>query len=449
MSRSIHTTRRDLDEVHYSLYRDQEKKEQELQRLRGALRQKRRTKYLVQQERGTPSADRPIGDLDAIKIRVADEGPYIHYPASVDDIRNVMRRLPPGVVDGISEIVLSLETETQVEVAAGDPGGEDPDPLIGRLGFETYPGVFVGRILGTRWGNSRITLNAYVYDARNPGLQDWMILLRLKALSTLVHELAHHFDHTDRVGRGRWLADEEKKVESYAEEIQYIWTQKYVVPYLEATYPAEVKAVQEWISHYGSVKLSLEQLAPDPREHQNALLNVFSMRRATENLASEVAAGESLTKCRLNFAWELHAAEMYEPALEAITVVLNEEPANHEALTLRADIYVHQGRFGAALTIVQRVLSEDSSRSDAWCVLVDGYEGLEQWDSVIDAATQMAAVFAQDDYYRLSAFWDRASAFIKKGMEPEAEADIRTLEASGPKWAKRAKPLRKKIAQGK
>src|SRR5207248_7299980 len=157
---------------------------------------------------------------------------------------------------------------------------------------------------------------------------------------------------------------------------------------------------------------------------------------ALGELALDVANGESLTESRLTFAWQLHAAEVYDPALEAIALVLKDDPANHEARTLRADIFVHRGRFEEALTIVRGVLSEDSHYCDAWYVVVDAYEGLEQWDRVIETATEIAEVHAQDDYGRLRAIRDRAAAYINKGQKVDAEADIQTLEASGPRWVK-------------
>ncbi|PYV14277.1 MAG: hypothetical protein DMG21_18760 [Acidobacteria bacterium] len=89
-----------------------------------------------------------------------------------------------------------------------------------------------------------------------------------------------------------------------------------------------------------------------------------------------------------------------------------------------------------------------SSRSDNCCVLVDTYESLQQWDRVIETATQMAKVFAEDDYYAPRAIRDRAAAYIKKGLRVEAQADIRTLAASDPGWAKWTRHLRKALAQG-
>ena len=448
MSRSIHTTRRDLGEAHRAVYRDQAKKRQDLRRLLKVLYRKRLTKDLVREDRRAPSGNSPIGVVDAVKIRIVDQGRYIHYPAGVADLQAVMGRLPPGVMDGISEIALGLEAEYQAEFARKEPGNEKPDPFTGRLGYEGFPGVFAGLVLGTRHANALITLSAYVYDPETPGLRDWMILLRLEALGTFVHELAHHFDHTRRVARGRWLASEEEKVESYAEEIQYEWTQEYVVPYLEATYPDEVEAVCRWVARHGGVELPLALLAGDPRRHQNALLASFNMEFALGKLALDVANGKSLTESRLTFAWQLHAAEVYDPALEAIALVLKDDPANHEARTLRADIFVHRGRFEEALTIVRGVLSEDSHYCDAWYVLVHAYEGLKQWDRVIETATEIAA-HAQDDSDRLWAIWDRAAAYINKGQKVDAEADIQTLEASGPDWLKAAKRLRERLAQAK
>src|SRR5207302_1223034 len=81
-------------------------------------------------------------------------------------------------------------------------------------------------------------LYAFVVD---PALADrplWELLLRLWALSTFVHEVAHHDDEMRRTARGRWHLEPCEKAEDYAIALQAEWTRDVVVPYLERTYPA-------------------------------------------------------------------------------------------------------------------------------------------------------------------------------------------------------------------
>lgn len=447
MSRSIHTTRRDREKAHRAVYRDEAKKSEDIRLIDQSLDRKRLTKESVRDvRRMSPAPFTPV-DVDAIKISTIDESQYVHYPAGVKDLTGVMRRLPPGILNGIASIALSLGAEVQEEAARVGKKGEAPDPWTGRLGYEGLPGVFNGRILGQRDSEAHIMLYAYVYDPENPGLRNWMILLRWWSLATFVHELAHHFDHTQRVARGRWLAEGERKVEGFAEGIEYEWTQKYVVPYLEETYPDEVGTTRRWIADHGGVMLPLSALAADPRVTENGIVGVFNIRRTIEELVSDIAKGTTLTETRLNFARELHYAEIYEPALKVITDLLEAEPGNLEALTLRADIFVHQRRFEDAVAIARAVVAKSPSSLAAWKVSADANEGLEKWDQVIEAATLIINVCAESDFDRLSAIGDRAAAFACAGLKAEAEKDIRTLEASGPFWIKRANRLRERLAR--
>lgn len=71
---------------------------------------------------------------------------------------------------------------------------------------------------------------------------------KLQILSTFVHEVAHHFDHTRRVARGRWLAQEKEKIEHFALHRQYEWTQ-----------------ACEWLEVHGTIRFTLGEPIPDPR----------------------------------------------------------------------------------------------------------------------------------------------------------------------------------------
>ena len=131
----------------------------------------------------------------------------------------------------------------------------------------------------------RINVHAFVSDSSSPPMLPVMAYLKLRSLSTFVHEVAHHFDHTQRVSRGRWIAlgDAERKVERFAEHCQHEWTQNCVVPYLEKTYPKDVGALLDWVHHNGGVRLALGELISDPRSDVNWLIPDLhqSVRAAT------------------------------------------------------------------------------------------------------------------------------------------------------------------------
>ncbi|TMA59646.1 MAG: hypothetical protein E6J80_03400, partial [Deltaproteobacteria bacterium] len=113
MSRSIHRTRRELEIEERFDYADSQQRHLRLERLREQLAHKRCIKEQVKKERREVDVVPLATSPESIPIRTLDEGEFIHYPATVDDIRNVMRLLPKGVVDGLGSIEFCLGAEDQ------------------------------------------------------------------------------------------------------------------------------------------------------------------------------------------------------------------------------------------------------------------------------------------------------------------------------------------------
>src|SRR4051812_25572958 len=84
------------------------------------------------------------------------------------------------------------------------------------------------------------------------------VLLRRDALSTLVHEVGHHIWLRTRFAPGK-----DKPSEEYARQYEYRGITQYVLPYLEAAYPAEVDRLLSWIEGHVGIKLSLAALQPN------------------------------------------------------------------------------------------------------------------------------------------------------------------------------------------
>jgi len=144
----------------------------------------------------------------------------------------------------------------------------EPDPHTGRMGSEWFSGVYCGPYFGLfRPASGLISVYAYVWDkARCPLPQDICELyLRLHALQTLVHEVAHHHDECQRQARGRWLKLRKENIEMYAERMEYEWTRSFVLPYLESTYPRAVRRLRAWVSWHGGIRQPFEFFAGDPR----------------------------------------------------------------------------------------------------------------------------------------------------------------------------------------
>lgn len=198
---------------------------------------KQRIKWAVREERRIAPGPRHPVDPDTIPIRVFDEGPYVHFPASVEDIRAVMCLLPPGSLDGVALVDCCLGEYDQSEPSGDDPDGPTPDPLVGRYGYEMLNGVYGGDVLAEYWhGDARIRLYAFVYDRARPETRRWEVALRAKQLASLAHEVAHHDDRTRRFARGRWIMQRKALNERYARRLEREWAEHYVLPYVRETY---------------------------------------------------------------------------------------------------------------------------------------------------------------------------------------------------------------------
>jgi len=200
-----------------------------------AIGRKRRVKRGVAQARAQESRTPTSLGAEAIpSVVVDDSANALFFPASLDDFHAVLRALPTGATDGILSIRLEAGVRYVNELA---PVSDQEDPLIGRRGEEIHPGVYAPSILGTY---DPVSNDVRVFGfARAPdaNVSPWQLHeLRYSMLWTLVHEVAHHFDHTSRVARGRWLMDNREKAERYADATAMRWCREVVVPYLVERY---------------------------------------------------------------------------------------------------------------------------------------------------------------------------------------------------------------------
>lgn len=436
MARSIHTTRRELDELHRERFTDPERKAEALESARAALARKRRIKEQVVVERRRDEDAMPLVDPAGIPIEVRDQAEHVVHAASPEDLVAVMRRLPPGMVDGIAKIVLGLGRE---HPEYDDEEHGESDPFSGRRGDEIVPGVYCGRVLGVYWPDSAsITLCAYVLA---PAVREQRVIrfyLRAQALSTFVHEVAHHHDQTARVARGRWLADDRDHAEIYAERSQHRLAQEVVVPYLEAEYADDVAHVRAWMRHHGGVELPLSALLGDPRTTAVATVPFFALHTAFEILLADVMAGGEPDATRVEFANQLHYGGEYTIARAILAGVLAAQPDHLVALALEGDIDVHEGAFERAETIARRVLALDPTHDHAWEVLVDALQGQARWTEVVEAASQAIPLVR----YPGIPLRRRARAFFELGDDARLEADLCALALGGTAARRAARTLR-------
>ena len=416
MARSVHTTRRDLSREESFDYSDPGTHTKHLTYLREELETKRLIKQIARDQHD--SASPMPASADGIPIRVSDEGEFIHYSAREDDIREVIRRLPAGVLDGITSIELCLGTNHQRGIIESYMTA---DPMTGRIGHEMLPGVYTGACLGVYYRNRpQISVFAYVYEPSMPNRDVWEIILRLGMLSTFVHEAAHHFDTAMRRG-SRWRGDNKDHVEIYAQCAQYDWVPKYVIPYLEERYPEEVRRFQDWVKHYGGAEMPLRCLVDEPNWLVKGKLyapmsRIFGIWGALSRLARDVTDEVELIRMRLGFAFDLHCSENYDVPLEIIERVLEEHPDDVEALTLKADVYIHQERYDEAEPLLRKAISIDGNDREAWRHLADLHKFKKEWSELLSVANHILDTMCEyEDYDTLDALEKSARAYLELG----------------------------------
>lgn len=399
MSRSIHATRQQLTKARRFQYADEAVKVKILRGWRGALNHKRWTKRQRRQETaherqpavGIASTDGTPVDIAGLPIEIDLLGasPYVHHAASVEDLRALLAVLPPGLADGVSRIVLTLGKPDMEQ--ARESHDDECDPFTGRLGWETFQGVYGGTWLGIyRVRSASISLFAYVYDpAKLPlPLPLCELYLRLRTLTTFAHELAHHFDEMRRVARGRWLARGKNRVERYAEAREHAWGQEFVVPLLRQRYPGQVQALDEWIAYHGGVKVPLESLAGDPRTTRKDRLFSFSydagaaFRFWLDDLGEKAP---DLFASRFAFAHRLHLGDQYELCLQVLDGLLIDWPPTLKVWGFKADTLVHLERWDELEACVRQMLALDATSADAWKYQSWVAVGRQDWPGVLEA----------------------------------------------------------------
>lgn len=225
MSRSIHETRR-------SAFRAGRPFDVVARSLRRYFL-KQRTKRMVRRERRGAEVEKRSGIVPqspaTVPIRYLDQGKNIHYLLSEQEVRDVLARLPAGLVTGVSAIQFELGIHVQ-EQEFGKVADRLPltrDPWFQRLSVapDDIGGLYRPNLLGTYSQRSNlIRIFAYVGDGDHLSPAAVMAHKR-QMLHTLLHEMAHHDDWRCRVARGRWTMDDISRAEAYANERAARWMQ--------------------------------------------------------------------------------------------------------------------------------------------------------------------------------------------------------------------------------
>ena len=313
-----------------------------------------------------------------LRIIVEHEAPHLFHAATDEDIRNVLRRMPYGWLDGLQEIRLCL-----------DRGGRDDeeatarDPFTGRLRTQYGPGVFAPYPLGTYYPRTG-TIRLYGWLCDSEARAPVAMLLKLQALRVLVHEVAHHFDHAFRKGRSRWDLNDKRKHEDWAERMERELATSAVFPYIARRYAAEMEQLERWLEKHGGASVRPLQV-------------LYYDGCAYLTLLRAVAAGVDSDTAKGDFASALHRAGANDYARAVVAEVLGRNPEHAGALSVSACILQCEKReFAAAEPLCRRALAADPSCLRAWDVLVRGYAIQKRWQEAATAC-ESAIVHTPDD----------------------------------------------------
>lgn len=447
MSRSFHATHAAAARLEREDVSGLRATERRLARIRADLRQKRATKAGTR----APRHGHAPTLVDAIPLRTLDDSTCVHHLMDKTDITTVLRRLPRGVTDGLAGVTLRLGKEASEEAARDADFEAERDPFTGRASFGLYPGVWGGRTLGRYlpWA-ARIELYAFVFDAAHPDRDLWMPLLRAQGLGTLMHEVAHHHDHTCRVARGRWIAAHAEAVERYAEQMQHRWTGEIVVPYLRERYGDEVARLERWVERHGGIAIPFEGLLDDPRATGrgglvHATRAVFSIRDGISGLIEGVRRGEEAWRVRLRLAGDLRVTDRFGEALRVVDGVLRERPDEREARLHRAELLMFLDRPAQALALAEALVEEDAGCERAWYVVMQSAAARALWPRAIEAATRRIELARHDGGMVSSFILQRGNVRLSAGDVDGARADLELAERSGRVPRLMAARLRRRI----
>ncbi|MFT3764571.1 MAG: hypothetical protein QM820_03500 [Minicystis sp.] len=371
----------------------------------------------VRQERRRGAEPPPPIDLDRLPILVDDAAPYVFHPASEEDIRAVLRRLPPGSLDGLQAVRRRID---HTEENAAWPR----DPFTFRRRFEILPGIYTSSIFG-RYLVKSASIELYAFLCEPHVIAPLALFFKVCGLRTLVHEAAHHFDMTFRLRRSRWDVGDREKHEDWAYRSEDGPGGEIVCAYVLERYPSECAALEAWVVEHGGA-------APGPLAFLIGECDSM-LRRPLRRLARAVLSGHERDASHVTFARELHRIGGHEVASEIVRAVLARRPDDPGALAVTACLAQCDRRdFEIAEASCLRAIACDPSCVEARTVLVRGYAIREKWDRAALACEEALSVIPAGDVeqggYVLETL---VESHLLLGASAEVGADLARMRAWG------------------
>ena len=420
MTRSIHETRRRLEEARRWDHGDRERRDEAIGLVEGRLNQKRRYK---QRALGSRASSDLAGLPGPLEIVTEPMPVHAHHPLSEQDIRRMLALFPGDIQPHIHRVHRRfglLEDDMRED-------GAEIDPLTGRHGFDLPGGIWMPRLRGRFHHDPfEIDLFAYVYDEsalRVPEVQT--VMLWLEQALTLAHEVAHAWDLSARTARDRWALDETGRAEDYAQATARTWAGQVATSYFPEAYPDRAQAFDEWISSHTGISISLARIVEDlDRSLWGVDKGLFEICAKWGDL-SEVDA-------RVEIAEQFHFVDDFAPAREILRSVLIANPEHVSATILMGDIAVHEESWVDALSWTEKAILLAPGELNAHEDRVSALIGAENWADAVSACTlALALIPKQVDAQHSRIRLERARAFMELGDFDAAAKDLDHVTTHG------------------
>lgn len=374
MARSIHSTRRALDEARRWEYADARGKHDAVWLVEDALSRKRRYKRRVARHRAHSSPPRP--ESWDVPVILSEEHPHIHHPLSAADVLELLQRVPADVRPELSAVYLRSGFREE-DILKSDL---EADPLTGRPGNDLGGHIYVPHLLGRyRLQPCEIDLYGFAYEDDAlvvPAVQ--LPLLWLMQAGTLAHEIAHCWDERRRSHGDRWALDETERAERYAEHSAQTWLLTTAVPYFVERYPERAFAFEDWSRAQLGVAITIQRAADD------ADRAIWGMVVGLLDVCGRWQADHEL-ELRVDMAEQFHFVDDFAPAKQILDSVLATNPDDVRATILLGDIAVHEGDWPVARDWTSRALRLSPDSLDAHEDRINALMGSAQWPAAIEA----------------------------------------------------------------
>ncbi len=283
------------------------------------------------------SAPTPSSIADGVLIRVDEPARHVWYPATIDDMREVLRVLPADATEGLRAVEVSARAWR-----SDSPTYAPIDPVTGRHGYEEIiPGVHGRR---DDWGYHPRTATACVYgyvtSAPRDGASCVDIALRHRMLAGLVKAVAFHHERRLRAARGHRVPHDVARDDARSRALADRWIRDLLGPWIARTLPAEVARFEAWTRAHGGVALPLDVIETfdDARMPGGVIMGVFE---ALGRLMRALERGDDAGEAAHDFAFWLHYDGHFELALAALERRLAVAPDDARAVELRAHVLEH------------------------------------------------------------------------------------------------------------